>query len=97
MLLFALLACGPSEKTYAEDFATAWCPRQLECADAATLAALGYDTEDACVELLTSGAPDYDTCDFDAAAAQDCLDAVTTAACDAIVAGVPAACTQVCG
>jgi hypothetical protein len=97
MLLLALLACGPSEKTYAEDFATAWCPRQLECADAATLDALGYDDEGACVALLTSGAPDYDACDFDARAAQDCLDAVAAASCEEIVAGVPAACTQVCG
>jgi hypothetical protein len=65
----ALVACGYSEDKYAEDFAAKFCEQQVECG--------GDPCEDGTTDTTgtTTTEPVDDTCEFDAKAAKECIDA----------------------
>lgn len=87
---FALVACGYSEDKFAEDFAAKMCDMIVECGGDPCADATGTDTTG------TTGG----TCDFDAGAAKECVDAKWE--CSEEVGGIsfpiPAdVCANVCG
>ena len=114
MLAACLLAvgCGYSEDTYAEDFTDAWCDKSTECesdilafyvslgSDEAT-AQTSFDTayDALCNAEATEAEDGEDECEFDSAAAKECVEAIETATCEESATGFefPSACNNVCG
>lgn len=109
-----LAACGYTEEKYAEDYTSAMCDNLAGCeADiVAAYVAMGMDEATAqatfdttyaasCETEITEGGEENveDTCEFDAAAAQECVDGIEAMSCDfwSTGAGFPEACTAVCG
>lgn len=89
--LFGLAACGPTEESFSEDFVTAYCDAWTACNTTTDCPVSSGGT------TTTTGTS---TCDFDKAAASDCLDGEFT--CNTDVPGfeyveAPAACANVCG
>lgn len=94
MLLLLLAACGLSEPDFFDAWPTARCEAYARCAEEETLALF---SEADCVNAVRRTWPD---CDYDAAAAEACLDEIEAATCagDGLV-DWPASCERVhdCG
>lgn len=111
--LLVLVACGYSEEKYADDYTAAMCDNLTACeADVvAAYVALGVDEATAqatfdttytatCeAEATDDTGGGEDTCDYDAAAAKECVDGVKEMSCAfwSTGLGLPAACATVCG
>lgn len=111
--VLGLAACGYTEEKYAEDYTDAICENLSGCeADiVAAYVALGMDEATAqttfdttytatCeTEATDDGEDGEDTCDFDGAAAQECVDGVKAMSCDfwSTGTGFPEVCATVCG
>ena len=104
-LLSSLIATGcsggVSEDEFGEEAAKVFCAKMFECLDGKTLDFMGYDDEDACVEdLETEMEPggDDDDCEYDAGAADDCLDAFEEMSCEDLKDpnAQPSECEDVC-
>lgn len=108
-----LAACGYSEDTYGEDLSAAICDNLATCEsdivtaytdlgmDEAT-AQSTYDTTYTATcetEVEDNGDNGDDNCDFDSAAAKDCVAEVEEMGCDfwSTGTGYPAVCATVCG
>ena len=114
VLLGSLIGCGYSEDDFADDFSAAFCDNIMSCEadivaaytemglDEAT-AQSTYDTamDAACATADTTGGTTdgTDNCDFDSAAAKDCVDEVKAMSCDfwSTGTGFPEVCNTVCG
>ena len=99
-LLSSLIATGcgggVSEDKFGEEAAKSICAKMFECNEA--MISKVYEDEAACQDALSG---DYepgaktDDCDYDAKAADDCLDAFDAMSCDDVKAGtVPSECDE---
>ncbi len=86
---------GVSEDEFGEEAAKSICAKMFECNEA--MVSKVYEDEAACQDALSG---DYepggeDDCDYDASAADDCLDAFDAMECDDLKAGnVPSECDE---
>lgn len=93
MLLF-LLACGVTEDNFPDRYAAETCARFEECFQAEY--ELAYDDMGECTDEVVDILSFADSCDFDAAAAADCLDEVRSADCaDLFDSSASSGCNQV--
>ena len=102
VIVASLAGCGMSEEDFSAEFTDVSCAKMVECFDAAALEFLGFTTEEECVDLYTSDGTDTgtsdDSCDFDSAKAQDCLDAYEAVTCEELTGGTAdlSACDDLC-
>jgi hypothetical protein len=95
----ALLAgCGYNEDSFNEDYIDAVCAKYDECG---WLETFGWADAAACVDALqgaaSSGDTAGDTCEYDGAAAKDCVSEWEGMSCDDLNAGTtPSTCADVC-
>lgn len=91
-MLALLLTTGCySSADYADDASTAICAWYDRCE---LLDVLTYESVDACLVALSPPDTGFSCLDYDAAQAQDCVEALESASCDELV--LPSACTTVC-
>lgn len=84
-------ACGLSQDKFEEDFAATFCEKNNTCLEAAELPTIDCDAD---VEVDDVEEVE---CDYDAAAAKDCLDQLDTAECSELgFLEVPSVCADVC-
>lgn len=83
-------ACGISEDKFTEDFGSTFCEKTNEC-----LEAEGLDTIDCDADTEDGEAAADVECDFDPAAAKDCLSELDAAECDGPVISTPSVCADV--
>jgi hypothetical protein len=97
--LATLAACGVSEEKFQDQYVAAYCENIVTtCADDASLVL--FETEDDCSTFISAfytAAADLEGCEYDKAAAKECLDAADAADCDSWMAGGPAECATVYG
>jgi hypothetical protein len=82
--LCACAGCGPSQDSFAEDFAAAWCPLAVECSDPSTPPQYDLSSVEACradVQARLSSIDGGDNCSYDSGAAEDALSRVVGATC----------------
>lgn len=96
--LTLLAGCGISQEAYPAEAAKAGCGKLYECGTEEVLAALPYEDEADCVDQSTtiSEAAMEECDDYDAQAAQKCLDAVNAAECEDGAFELPSECEDVC-
>lgn len=82
-------------ETFAEQFFPLFCAYDQSC-DGGSL--MGYASAEECEADLLSGMDSgtSDDCDFDATAAQACLDAMEGLECEGMFENLPSACSEVC-
>ena len=107
MPLFFLVACGPSQEEFEEDSWAVTCDLIFECTDADTIEAAGVlwifgETASDCYALLdaaTDSGTSEAECEYDKAAAKECLDELEALTCDDYASDGPSvsACDRVCG
>lgn len=95
-LVFVLLAgCGLTPARFDVELSEAYCAVVFSCEDQAALATFGWADEAECADELAkadTAPPD----DYDADAAQACLDAVRALTCaDLVSSPLPEACSEV--
>ena len=91
LLLSSVIATGcggPSEEEFAEDAAKVVCEKMFECMDQKALDFMGWDDEEACREDMQGDyEPGESDCEYDADAANDCLDALEDSSCEDLKSG----------
>ncbi|MFT4625885.1 MAG: hypothetical protein ACI8PZ_004556 [Myxococcota bacterium] len=93
LALTVLVACGVSEKKFENEYVAKSCELLVDCAGESSSDFLTFDSASECESFLgaffslgTSG------CDYDGAAAKDCLAEIKDATCES---GEPSACNKV--
>ena len=100
-----MIGCGLSQEKFETEYIDLSCDKVFECFSAEDIEAagefwtLGADAAE-CSTILNDQAAEAEDaeCEYDAAAAQACLDASADLSCDDYLAGnLPADCSKVCG
>lgn len=94
--LLAALACGPSDKRYAEEMGDAVCALYEDCG---WLESYGFDSAAACAEQVSGNYdPEAGRCPaYDRKAARQCLEELAELSCEAALAGDwPESCAESC-
>ena len=93
-----LVACGPSEEDFAVEYTGIICDLTFDCTDEELIEYLPWADANECKTASEDGEEaEESTCNYDKAAAAECLEAASAMTCDDYNAGsFPSSCSNVC-